>query len=287
MNLNELLKQINDGLEHALPNNKELSFYEALHYSVFNGGKRLRPILVYLTGQTLGIPNSQLTPIACAIELIHCYSLVHDDLPAMDNANLRRGQPTCHKKFNEATAILVGDALLTLAFEVIADTKELNDADKTQIVLQLAKHSGAQGMVKGQVLDLNSTDKKLSKKELIELCQHKTGALLTACVQLPLIIKKPSAEVTQALLRFSECLGLGYQIQDDLLDIESSTIELGKKSGIDAENHKNTFPTIVGINNAKETLANLQTEAIELLNSLPFDAQNLIAFTHQVFARNK
>lgn len=277
--------QINQALAAALPQPLSFPLYHAMHYCVLNGGKRLRPLLVYATGEALHLSAAQLNPLACAIELIHCYSLVHDDLPAMDNADLRRGQATCHKQYNEALAILVGDALLPLAFEILTSTPQLTDTQKTKSVQQLAQLSGAHGMVKGQVLDLAATHQQLSVDALKVLYHHKTGQLLSACILLPLLLTHTSAENTAHFKHFATCLGLAYQIQDDILDVESETHTLGKQVGIDKANHKNTFPDVVGMSLAKKTLFDLQTEALAILNSLPFETNTLRALAITIFER--
>ena len=285
MNLKFYPDHINAVLLASLPEAHQHIFHKAMHYCVFNGGKRLRPLFIYLTGEVLGLSLAQLDPLACAIELIHCYSLVHDDLPAMDNAPLRRGKPSCHKKYDEATAILAGDALFTLAFEVIARAEALTDTQKIKAIQILTACSGAQGMVKGQILDLQNTNISLSPESLMELYSLKTGQLLMACVKLPALIKNLSSEEENNLFEFARHLGLGYQIQDDLLDIESDTSQLGKTAGIDQKNLKKTFPMVIGILESKQKLQELQTRALHCLNTLPFDTRPLKHFTHCIFNR--
>lgn len=279
-------KHINQLLEDILPEPFSFPLYNAMHYCVCNGGKRLRPLLVYLTGETLGLSREVLDPIACAIEIIHCYSLVHDDLPAMDNADLRRGQPSCHKKYDEATAILAGDALLTLAFAIIADAEHLSSNTKVTALQQLARASGATGMIRGQALDLAATQHTLPLNELIELYHLKTGQLLHSAICIPALIKNIPPADLQHLTRFADCLGLGYQIQDDLLDIEGETEHLGKQAGIDKENRKNTFPMIAGLDTARQKLIELQEAALASLQALPFNTSTLRALTNYIFKRD-
>lgn len=263
----------------------ELPLHEAMRYSTLNGGKRFRPLLVYLAGQALGLSLEQLDPIACAIEFIHCYSLVHDDLPAMDNADLRRGKASCHKQYNEATAILVGDALLTYAFEILASSPCLTDTSKVAMIQALAYYAGPEGAVKGQALDLAATEKQLSESDLRNLCHHKTGKLLIACVHLPCLIRRLNKEETAKLIEFAKCLGLAYQLQDDILDIESNTETLGKEAGIDKKNLKNTFPSVIGIQKTKENLSELKARALAQLAQLPYPMDTLVAFTDYLFKR--
>lgn len=290
MNLPQQLEhyrsQINQALNTHLPKPLSFPLFDAMHYCTFNGGKRFRPLLVYFTGQALGLNVEKLNPIACALEFIHTFSLVHDDLPAMDNANLRRGRPTCHKQYDEATAILVGDALSILAFEVIASSPSLTGDNKALLLQQLAQASGDKGMVKGQVLDLHATHHTLSIEALTELHQLKTGQLLKASVCMPASLATLTATDQQHLTEFAQQLGLAYQVQDDLLDIEGETSTLGKDAGIDKANHKQTFPCIVGIQLAKNLLQDLQTRALTNLSSLSFNTEDLQTFVHSIFKRD-
>lgn len=272
-------------LSHTLSFSHPLQLHEAMRYSSLNGGKRLRPLLIYLCSETLGLSLEEADPIACAIELIHCYSLIHDDLPAMDNADLRRGKPSCHKQYDEACAILTGDALLTYAFEIIAKSPQLCDSAKVKCIQHLAHYAGPEGAVRGQALDLSSTNKVLTESELRELCLYKTGKLLVACVHLPCLAKGLNPDETARLIHYAECLGLAYQLQDDILDIESNTEALGKMAGIDKVNAKNTFPSILGLAETQKKLQDLRNEALLLLQQLPFPSQALIDFTHILFER--
>lgn len=252
---------------------------QAMYYSVTNGGKRLRPLLVYVVGQMYGATLKSLDAPACAIEMIHCFSLIHDDLPAMDNDDLRRGKPTCHKAFNEATAILAGDALSVLAFQVINQSKAL--ASK-QIVLMnqtIALASGAEGMAGGQDLDIcfNSGKKnKITPEKLEVMYKLKTGALLSAAAKLGAIAANVTSihEIKQ-LEKFIQTIGLAFQIQDDILNIESSAEKLGKNIGTDAKTNKITYPVLVGIKNAKIKLENLWCQADKNLQKLSVDIKLL------------
>lgn len=258
-------------LEQILPAPIEpaLRLKQAMRYSALNGGKHVRATLVFAAAQAV----SEETPtaieyIACAVELIHAYSLVHDDLPAMDNDALRRGQPTCHIAFDEATAILAGDALQTLAFECLATTA-LSSEQRCELILALARASGAAGMVAGQDMDLAAEGKQISLPELESLHRHKTGALIRASVQLGAIATDATAEQKTALDNYAAAIGLAFQVQDDILDIESSTEELGKQQGADIALNKSTYPSLLGLENARQRAHDLCNEAISAL--MPFD----------------
>lgn len=228
-----------------------LSLYAAMRYSTLNSGKRLRPALVYATGHALGCEQqSKLTAAAAAIELIHCYSLVHDDLPAMDNDDLRRGLPSCHKAFSEATAILTGDTLQTFAFEILSSPQHnpLPAEVRIKMVNVLAKAAGHNGMVLGQAQDLAAEQKIISLEQLKQIHQHKTGALIIAAVELGMLAANcQNQQLQKALTKFAKCIGLAFQVYDDILDISASTAELGKPAGSDLTKQKATFPALMGI----------------------------------------
>lgn len=239
---------------------------KAMEYSLFNGGKRLRPFLVYAAGQLLGAKLEDLDRPAAAIELIHTYSLVHDDLPAMDDDDLRRGKPTCHKKFNEATAILVGDALQTLAFEQLASPEQ---PAALALIANLAQASGSQGMVGGQMLDLAAENQQLKLAELEQLHLHKTGALITSAVTLGALVGKATANQLTSLQKFAKALGLAFQVEDDVLDITGTAAQLGKNTGADAELNKATYPSLLGLAAAQQLAEQLIEEACQALTDLP------------------
>lgn len=242
--------------------------HEAMHYSVCNGGKRIRPLLIYATGEALDIEAEQLDILACAIEYIHAYSLIHDDLPAMDNDDLRRGLPTCHKAFDEATAILAGDALQSLAFEIIASAAAFSASQRLSMILCLAKAIGSQGMAGGQALDLAATNQALAIDELETVHRLKTGALIQASIELAsLAAAEISAAEHQQLLIFAQRIGLAFQIQDDLLDIQSPTALLGKQQGADIARNKSTYPQLLGLETAKYRAQQLFSEALAALES--------------------
>lgn len=245
---------------------------QAMHYSVTNGGKRLRPLLVYIVGQIYGATLKALDAPAAAIEIIHCFSLIHDDLPAMDNDDLRRGKLTCHKAFNESTAILAGDALSVLAFQVINQSKVLAPQQIILMNQTLALASGAEGIAGGQDLDIFFTSNKklkITPEKLEAMYQLKTSALLSAAVKLGAI----AANITNAreiryLEKFAQNIGLAFQIQDDILNIESSPDRLGKNIGTDTKAGKITYPILIGIQKAKSKLENLWQQAEQDLSKL-------------------
>ncbi len=242
-------------LQRFLPPKDRDALAQAMHYACLNGGKRLRPFLAYATADLFGTPTSMVDPLAIALELIHCYSLIHDDLPAMDNDDLRRGKPTCHKVFGEATAILAGDALLTLAFEVLSQPEHFPGLEKSavlNIIRVLAKAAGPDGMVKGQGLDLAAEGKTLSLDNLIQMHRAKTGALIAASVQCGALTSPNAQEMDLVELQnYSEAIGLCFQIQDDILDAQGSSEILGKRTGQDVKQQKCTFVTLLGIEEAK------------------------------------
>lgn len=259
-------------LERVLPSPEVLPMrlHEAMRYSVLNGGKRMRPLLVYATGDALGVPTELLDIPAAAIELLHVYSLIHDDLPAMDDDVLRRGKPTCHCAYDEATAILAGDALQTLAFQLLAQADErISASQRLRMIQQLSIAAGSRGMVGGQAIDLAAVGKELTELELEQMHIHKTGALIRSSVLLaaytaPVLDEKQLLQLDH----YAKCLGLAFQVQDDILDIESDTQTLGKTRGADAAAGKPTYPSIIGMSAAKRKLDELYLEAVAALEGL-------------------
>lgn len=250
----------------------------AMRYSVQNGGKRVRATLVYAGAEAVGCcsdsdcPNHQaLNAAACALELIHAYSLIHDDLPAMDDDDLRRGLPTCHIAYDEATAILAGDALQTLAFEILAEAA-LPAELRLALIATLSTASGHAGMVGGQVLDLDGENRQdtsaLSLAELEQIHRHKTGALISASVRMGALIAKASAAQLQQLHNYALAIGLAFQVVDDILDIEGSTEALGKKAGADLALNKSTYPALLGLAGAKRKAEELHQEALRALQGM-------------------
>jgi len=258
-------------------------------YALTNGGKRMRPLLVHLVGNMLDIPDNDQRAISMAIECIHAYSLVHDDLPAMDDDDLRRGNPTCHIAFDEATAILAGDALQTQAFSIVAEHPMSTFANhrRAQLVAVLARAAGYSGMCGGQAIDLAATGKQITLAELQHLHQLKTGALLTACVEMVcLVTEQLDSNHQQLLCRFANRIGLAFQVQDDILDVTASTETLGKPKGSDEARGKNTFPSLLGLDGARQELAKLHQEALQALDGLPYNTDYLVAFTDLMVSRS-
>ena len=266
----------------------DASLRQAIEYALLNGGKRMRPLLVNLVGELLAINEETLIPVATAVECIHAYSLVHDDLPAMDDDALRRGKPTCHIKFGEATAILAGDALHSMAFQILAQAPfdEYAQSIKHELIIALSKAAGPAGMVGGQSIDLASTNVKISLAELTQLHALKTGALIKVAVLLPCLLSESLTLANKtALLSFAEHIGLAFQIQDDILDVTSDTQTLGKPQGSDQEANKSTFVSILGLDNAKLALNKEHHLAIQALQQLPYNTEKLKAFTDYMVAR--
>jgi len=267
-------------LARALPPEDQppVELHRAMHYAVLGAGKRLRPLLVYATGTTFGAALEKLDAAAAAVEIIHAYSLVHDDLPAMDDDSLRRGRPTCHVVFGEAMAILAGDALQALAFEVLAHDVALDVAAeaRVQMLQTLAAACGSHGMAGGQAFDLAGVGKKLDAAELERMHVHKTGALIRASVRLgALVAGVGDAPTLDALERYGHAVGLAFQVRDDLLDIEGGTEQLGKTAGKDAAASKPTYPAILGIEASRTELAALTKSALDALEPLGARAKPL------------
>ncbi|MCP3848863.1 MAG: (2E,6E)-farnesyl diphosphate synthase [Gammaproteobacteria bacterium] len=293
MKLKPLILQYQQRVDQALEqqlqstSNVATELHKAMQYSVFNGGKRVRPLLVYLTGQALGIPSEHQDAPACAVELVHCYSLVHDDMPAMDDDDLRRGQPTCHKQFSEATALLTGDALQTLAFETLSQNPYLDASLILPMIRGLAHASGAAGMAGGQAIDLSATGKTLSIEELKVMHEHKTGALIRASVQLgALCSEKTSTSDLTALDNYAKNIGLSFQIKDDILDIESDTQTLGKQQGADINLNKVTYPALLGLEGAKEMAQQCHESALESLQTFDHKADPLRWLSEYIITRS-
>ena len=262
-------QQIETALARYLPAShiEPKRLHEAMRYSTLNGGKRIRAMLVYATGNLLETQQPILDNIASSIELIHAYSLIHDDLPSMDDDDLRRGKPSCHKAFDEATAILTGDALLTLAFNVLAKADCSNEKKITCIQL-LSQAAGSRGMVGGQAIDLANEGKSISIAEIENMHLHKTGALICSCITLVASLKFQTTDSQYRHLKhYAECIGLAFQVQDDILDETSSTSTLGKTQGKDQQAKKSTYPSILGLKASKHLTKDLHDEAIQSLSN--------------------
>lgn len=281
--------RVNTALESRLPagNIHPRRLHEAMRYVALDGGKRFRPILVYGTAEVLGVSLDAADAPACAVELIHAYSLVHDDLPAMDNDDLRRGKPTCHRAYDEATAILTGDALQSLAFQLLAqENTELAPATRLRMLDILAAAAGSRGMAGGQAIDLEAVGRQLSIAELEDMHIHKTGALIRASVLLGALCSPALQESEfEHLDRYARWMGLAFQIWDDVLDVEGTTEELGKPQGSDQARNKPTYPAILGLAESKERACEFLKRALLSLESLGERSQLLAALAEYVVTR--
>lgn len=265
-------------LDRLLPKETEepTRLHAAIRWSVFAGGKRFRPALLLAIGQTLGVNIDDLIRTACALEMIHTYSLIHDDLPSMDDDDLRRGRPTCHVKFGEATAILAGDALQTLAFQTIADDERLAPELRVQLIATVADHAGTPGgMVAGQAHDLDAESRDVSKEELEEIHLEKTGALIRVAARCGAIIAGTPDDALNAVMYYALCLGMLFQITDDLLDVTSTAADLGKTPGKDARSSKATYPAILGLDGTRAEIDRWHHESCLALEGIDKPTQLL------------
>ncbi len=261
---------VDKSLEKLVPQAKTFppSIHEAMRYSLFAGGKRVRPILAIAAAESLGAKTADLLPIAGALELIHTYSLIHDDLPAMDDDDFRRGQPTCHKKFGEAIAILAGDGLLTMAFETLSDPRRLKAVPAARllpIIREIAFASGAFGMVGGQVVDMESEGREIDFPTLEYIHTRKTGALMRASVRVGALYAKAGKRQLLALTHYGEMVGLAFQIADDILDITGKQEEIGKDVGSDIKKGKKTFPAFYGLEESRRRAGEVADRAVQAL----------------------
>jgi len=259
--------RVENALDRCLPPGADpTQLRAAMRYSLFNGGKRVRPILAYAAALAVksDINLTLVDPVAAALECLHSYSLVHDDLPAMDDDDLRRGKPTCHIAFNEATAILAGDGLQTLAFDLLTTT-ELPSQTQIQLIRQLALGSGIEGMVLGQAIDLAAVDHHLDLAQLENMHRHKTGALIRASVAMGAICAGATNEQLAALDNYAAAIGLAFQVQDDILDVTSDTATLGKQQGADIARNKPTYVSLLGLDAAKAKAEELHSQALVAL----------------------
>ncbi|MEN0039406.1 MAG: farnesyl diphosphate synthase [Cellvibrio sp.] len=259
----------------------------AMRYSLFNGGKRVRPILAYAAALAVkpGIDLALVDPIAASVESLHSYSLVHDDLPAMDDDDLRRGKPTCHIAFNEATAILAGDGLQTLAFELLTSTN-LDSRVQIELVRALVQGSGVEGMVLGQAIDLAAVDHRLDLAQLETMHRHKTGALIRASVAMGAICAGADGQQLQALDNYAAAIGLAFQVQDDILDVISDTNTLGKQQGADIARNKPTYVSLLGLDAAKAKASELHRQALGALEAFDDSAVHLRQLASYIVERS-
>ena len=283
---------VNKALDRLLPGENEFpqKLHKAMRYSVFAGGKRIRPVLVMASAETFGGLTDSIIDIACAVELIHTYSLIHDDLPAIDNDDMRRGMPTCHKVFGEALAILAGDALLASAFDVMANTHASTDEERLLLlktIQEIARAAGSTGMVGGQVLDIESEGKDVAFPVLEYIHIHKTGELILASIRAGAIMKNAGDKELEAMTRYGEAIGLAFQIADDILDVEGNKEDTGKNVGGDAKKEKVTYPSILGIEESKKRARELTDIALASVEGFGKKAEPLKEIAKYIVARRK
>ncbi len=287
--LTDSRQRVNAALEQCLPPacDQPERLAEAMRYSIFNGGKRVRAVLVYAAADTASAASADTDRAACAVELVHAYSLVHDDLPAMDDDDLRRGQPTCHIRFDEATAILCGDALQSLAFAELGRLETTPAATALRMVQVLGDAIGFPGMAGGQMLDLEAETVPADLQLLEQIHRRKTGALISASVELgALVAGITDTDRLAALRRYAAAIGLAFQVQDDILDVEGSTETLGKTQGADQARHKSTYCSLLGVDGARQRLGELHQQAHDALSSLAGKADTLRALADYIVHRD-
>ena len=282
-------EQINEELDSIFANNSS-KIIRAMKYSLMAGGKRIRPILCMAAAETVGGQSQDVIRAGCAIEMIHTYSLIHDDLPAMDNDEIRRGQATCHVAFDEATAILAGDALLTLGFEVLSSMafiKENHVIDWMKVIHTISTAAGYKGMIEGQMQDMASEGDLLCLEDLENMHALKTGALIEASVTVGTILGKGSTHQIQQLKTYAKCVGLAFQVTDDLLDVEGDPNVMGKNAGADQARNKSTYPALIGIEQSKQFAKKLVNNALKALDNFDNKAHPLRAIAHYIVDRKK
>ena len=263
----------------------ETTLFEAIRYSLFNGGKRIRPLLAYAAANAVGEINPSTDRIAAALEMIHAYSLIHDDLPAMDNDDLRRGKPTCHIAFDEATAILAGDGLQALAFEQLLEAQQLPPQTTLRLLAMLTKAAGIDGMVYGQAIDMAAVNQTLTLPQLEHMHRHKTGAMISASVMMGGMTAGASEGQLGALKDYGEAIGLAFQVQDDILDVTTDTAVLGKQQGSDQARNKPTYLSLLGIDGARQKAAELHGKSLSALASFDERADQLRAIANYIVKR--
>jgi geranylgeranyl diphosphate synthase, type II len=282
-------EEVNQWLDGFVPQESQPPslIHKAMRYSLFAGGKRLRPVLLLASGEAFGATPEELMPAACAIEMIHTYSLIHDDLPAMDNDDLRRGRPTCHKAFSEATAILAGDALLTQAFGTLAaDSQAAEPLKQLRVIREIASAAGTvEALIGGQVVDMESEGQTIDAATLDYIHRSKTGALIRASVRVGGIIAGADDELLEKLDAYSQRIGLAFQIADDILDLTQTSEQLGKTAGKDLAAAKATYPAVHGLEASEEKARQLVQEAVEILSTLNGDTRILEAIAHFIIER--
>jgi geranylgeranyl diphosphate synthase type II len=280
-------KEVDRALDRFLPkaNVPPVTIHKAMRYSLFAGGKRLRPILCLAAAEACGGKASAAFPHACAMECIHTYSLIHDDLPSMDNDDLRRGRPTCHKVFGDAIAILAGDALLTIAFEIAARGRPVSRYHAREIFREITEAAGSRKLIAGQVADLEAEGRRLTRAEVRSIHENKTAALLTTSVRLGAMSANATAKQLAAITAFGRALGLAFQVIDDILDVTQTSEKLGKSAGKDLAAEKATYPAVIGLEKSRAEARRLTTQAHHALESLGERARVLRALADYLLAR--
>jgi geranylgeranyl diphosphate synthase type II len=280
-------KEVDGALDRFLPKESvaPATIHKAMRYSLFAGGKRLRPILCLAAAEACGGKFAAALPHACAVECIHTYSLIHDDLPSMDNDDLRRGRPTCHKVFGDAIAILAGDALLTVAFEIASRAKPVSRYELRDVMREIAEAAGSRKLIAGQVADLEAEGKNLSREQVRSIHQNKTAALLTASVRLGAMAVNARAKQLAAVTAFGRALGLAFQVIDDILDVTQTSEKLGKSAGKDLAAKKATYPAVFGLEKSRSEARRLTKQAHRALHTLGEDAEILRALADYLLAR--
>lgn len=280
-------KKIDRALDRLLPKEKAkpATIHKAMRYSLFAGGKRLRPILCIAAAEACGGKIAAALPAACAVECIHTYSLIHDDLPSMDNDDFRRGRPTCHKAFGEGIAVLAGDALLTVAFEIIAQAEQTRRYPLRDALTELAVGAGSRKLIAGQVADLEAEGKKITRAELRYIHQNKTAALLTTCLRLGAMSANASARELSAITEFGQSLGLAFQVIDDILDVTQTSEKLGKSAGKDVAAKKATYPAVIGLEKSRGEAQRLTSDAHASLEMFGARGETLRALADHLLSR--
>jgi len=278
---------VDSALDHWLPSARTApaSIHKAMRYAVFAGGKRLRPVLCVAAAEACGGSTAAALPAACAVEVMHTYSLVHDDLPCMDDDDLRRGRPTCHKVYGEGMAVLCGDALLTEAFALMGRAKRTKRHAVASMVAELAETGGSRMLIGGQVMDLEGEGKTLNKRQLVRIHEAKTAALLTCSLRLGAMSANATPQQLEAVSKFGRALGLAFQVIDDILDVTQSTEVLGKTAGKDAAVDKATYPAILGLERSRKEAARLTSQAMEALQPLRGKGRCLRAIAEYLLQR--
>ena len=280
-------RRIDRALDHFLPKASATppTIHKAMRYSLFAGGKRLRPILCLAAAEACGGEIDNALPLACAVECIHTYSLIHDDLPSMDNDDLRRGRPTCHKVFGEGIAVLAGDALLTIAFEIVSRAKASRRYDMSILLREIAVAAGSRKLIAGQVADLEAEGRKTDRAQLRYIHENKTAAILTTSVRLGAMSANASVKQLAAMTRFGRALGLAFQVIDDILDVTQTSEKLGKSAGKDIAAKKATYPAVIGLDQSRLEARRLTRQAHKSLSTFGAKAEALHALSNYLLER--